>query len=83
MVYMKSAVSILHREYLNSPMILLGKPPDSLHPLWSTLESIVMDRLKGETVLKPKYSSTPVPTGNMFHDLLQLRKSADKTERYI
>jgi len=55
MVYMESAVSILNREYLKNPMSLLGKPPESFQRLWTTLEYIAMNRLKGETVLKPKY----------------------------
>jgi hypothetical protein len=30
-----------------------------------------------------KYRPTPVSTGNMFQDLLQLHETADNTERYI
>jgi hypothetical protein len=29
------------------------------------------------------YSNAPVPTGNTFQDLTQLREIADNTERYI
>jgi hypothetical protein len=36
-------------------MSLLGKPPESLQQLWTTLECIAMNRFKGDTVLKPKY----------------------------
>jgi hypothetical protein len=54
---MESAVSIPNREYLKNPMSLLGKPPESLQRLSTTLECITMNRLKGDTVLKPKYTT--------------------------
>ena len=52
MAYMESAVSILNRKYLKSPMSLLVKPPESLQRPWT---SIATNRLKGDTLLDPKY----------------------------
>jgi hypothetical protein len=42
-----------------------------------------MNRLKGNKVLKSKYSCDAVFTDNTFQELPWLRETADNTDRYI